>query len=91
MLSEYIHEAFIYLEGQATQAALDYFDSFAQIYLIIYTVYMGMAVLMCFFFGFFVFKKLKEQIITSTNILAIIPLEDIEHKDRMKIETFLNS
>ena len=46
---------------------------------------------MSFVFGLVIFRKLKEQIMTSANILAIMPLEELEHKDRQKIEVFLNS
>jgi len=52
---------------------------------------MVISVLMSFVFGLVIFKKLKEQIMTSANILVIMPLEELEHKDRLKIDAFLNS
>jgi hypothetical protein len=52
---------------------------------------MVVSVIMSFVFGLVIFRKLKEQIMTSANILAIMPLEELEHKDRQKIEVFLNS
>lgn len=52
---------------------------------------MVISVVMSLIFGLIVFKKLKQQIMTSANILAIMPLEDLEHKDKQKIEMFLNS
>ena len=60
-------------------------------YIIIYGVYMGVSVILCLFFTFFVFKKVKKQIMTSSNILAILPLEELDIKERQKIESFLNS
>jgi hypothetical protein len=59
--------------------------------MIIYVCYMVVSVIMSFVFGLVIFRKLKEQIMTSANILAIMPLEELEHKDRQKIEVFLNS
>jgi hypothetical protein len=52
---------------------------------------MGISILMCLIFGLFVFKTLRQQIITSANILAIMPLEELESRERQKIEAFLNS
>ena len=74
-----------------TNSALAYFDQLAQYYMIVYGCYMGVSILMCLIFGLFVFKKLRQQIITSANILAIMPLEDLDSRDRQRIESFLNS
>ncbi|CDW78804.1 pas domain s-box family protein [Stylonychia lemnae] len=90
LFNEYLHDALNYLEELVTKAAIEYFDQLSQQYLILYTAYIGVSIILCFFFGFYVFKKLKQQVMTSTNILAIIPLEDLENKDRVKIEAFLN-
>ena len=46
--------------NQVTTAAIEYFDSLSQNYMIVFTAYIGIAVFLCFFFGFFVFKKLKQ-------------------------------
>jgi drug/metabolite transporter superfamily protein YnfA len=59
--------------------------------MIVYACYMGVSIVLCLIFGFFVFKKLRDQIMTSANILAIMPLEDLDTRDRQRIETFLNS
>jgi len=70
---------------------MGYFDTLANMYMIIYGCYMGLSILICIVFGLFVFKQLRTQIITSANILAIMPLEELDSRDRQKIETFLNS
>eukprot|EP00347_Sterkiella_histriomuscorum_P015474 403356890 len=90
LFNEYLHDALDYMEDLATQTTTEYFDGLSSSYMIIYASYIGISIVLCFFFGFFVFRKLREQIMTSTNILAIIPLEDLDNRDRIKIETFLN-
>ena len=50
--------------------------------MIIYSCYMGVSIIMCLVFGLYVFKKLRQQIITSANILAIMPLEELDSRDR---------
>lgn len=59
--------------------------------MIVYGIYMGLSILMCLIFGLFFFKQIRQEIITSANILAIMPLEELDNKDRQKIEVFLNS
>ena len=87
----YLHDALQLLQSIMTENALAYFNKLINYYVIIYGVYMGLSIFLCFFFGFFVFKKLRQQIIASGNILAIMPLEELDIKDRAKIESFLNS
>ena len=87
----YITDVFQYLQSVTTQTVLDYFNSLAQYYMIVYACYMGVSIVLCLIFGLFVFKKLRDQIMTSANILAIMPLEDLDTRDRQRIETFLNS
>jgi hypothetical protein len=79
------------MDNLITVNALSYFEELANYYKIIYVSYMVISVLMSFLFGLVIFKKLKQQIMTSANILVIMPLEELEHKDRLKIEMFLNS
>jgi hypothetical protein len=43
---------------------------------------MVVSILMCLIFGLFMFKKLRDQIITSANILMIMPLEELDSRDR---------
>lgn len=59
--------------------------------MIIYITYMVVSVIMALIFGLVIFQKLKQQIMTSANILAIMPLEELDQRDRHKIEQFLNS
>ena len=42
---------------------MSYFDGLARVYMIIYSCYMGISILLCLIFGLFVFKKLRQQII----------------------------
>ena len=86
-----IRDAHNYIQEIATNNVVSYFDTLAQYYMIIYGVYMGLSISMCFIFGFLFINKLKQELITSANILAIMPLEEIETRDRAKIEAFLNS
>lgn len=87
----HIHEAFQFIQGQVTSSANTYFNNLASYYTIVYSCYMGLSVVLFLIFCLFFFKKLRQQIITSGNILAIMPLEELEPKDRLKIEAFLNS
>jgi len=87
----YITDVFQYVQIVVTDSVTAYFDSLARYYMIVYGCYMGLSIVLCLIFGLFVFKKLREQIITSANILAIMPLEDLDTRDRQRIETFLNS
>ncbi len=59
--------------------------------MIIYITYMVVSVIMALIFGLVIFQKLKQQIMTSANILAIMPLDELDQRDRHKIEQFLNS
>ena len=90
-MKSYIHQALQHIQVIVTDTAMSYFDGLARMYMIIYSCYMGISILLCLIFGLFVFKKLRQQIITSANILAIMPLEELDSRDRTKIETFLNS
>lgn len=91
MVTYFVHDSLSYLGDLVTKNALSYFARLANYYMIIYACYMVISVIMSFVFGLVIFKKLKEQIMTSANILAIMPLEELEHKNRHKIEVFLNS
>lgn len=91
LISYFVHDSLSYLDDLITENALKYFERLANYYMIIYVCYMVVSVIMSFVFGLVIFKKLKEQIMTSANILAIMPLDELEHKDRHKIEVFLNS
>jgi len=82
----FIHDSLSLLDDIITSNALDYFNTLARFYMIIFVSYMVISVIMSFVFGLVIFKKLKQSIMTSANILAIMPLEDLEHKDRHKIE-----
>jgi hypothetical protein len=74
------------MDDLITSNALSYFNTLARFYMIIFVSYMVISVIMSFVFGLVIFKKLKQEIMTSANILAIMPLEDLERKDRHKIE-----
>lgn len=91
LVTYHLHDALDYLDALVTTNALAYFNSLAQSYMTIYVTYMVISVVASFIFGLVVFKKLKQQIMTSANILAIMPLEELDHKDKMRIEVFLNS
>jgi hypothetical protein len=91
LVTFFLHDALDYMDNLITSNALNYFQSLANSYLTIYATYMAISVALSFIFGLYVFKKLKHQIMTSANILAIMPLEDLDHKDKMRIEVFLNS
>ena len=79
------------MDNLITQNALGYFEQLASYYMIIYITYMVVSVIMALIFGLVIFQKLKQQIMTSANILAIMPLEELDQRDRHKIEQFLNS
>ncbi len=91
LVTFFLHDALEYMDNLITSNALSYFQSLAKTYMTIYATYMAISVALSFIFGLYVFKKLKQQIMTSANILAIMPLEDLDHKDKMRIEVFLNS
>ena len=48
MLARFISDSFAYLEQKVTLAAVAFIDNLSSTYLIIYAVYFGLAVLMCF-------------------------------------------
>jgi hypothetical protein len=91
LITYFVNDALYSMDNLITTNALSYFEELANYYKIIYVSYMVISVLMSFLFGLVIFKKLKQQIMTSANILVIMPLEELEHKDRLKIEMFLNS
>lgn len=68
-----------------------YYDGLASQYMAVFVSYMVLCVGMCLIFGLVIFKKLKEQIMTSANILAILPMEDLDHKEKRKIDLFLSN
>jgi hypothetical protein len=75
----FIHDSLFLMDDLITSNALSYFNTLARFYMIIFVSYMVISVIMSFVFGLVIFKKLKQQIMTSANILAIMPLEDLEH------------
>jgi hypothetical protein len=91
LITYFMHDALFYMDNLITQNALDYFEQLASYYMIIYITYMVVSVIMALIFGLVIFQKLKQQIMTSANILAIMPLEELDQRDRHKIEQFLNS
>ncbi len=91
LITYFVHDALFYMDDLITSNALSYFEQLAQYYMIIYVCYMVSSVVLSLIFGLVIFKKLKQQIMTSANIIAIMPLEELEMRDRHKIETFLNS
>jgi hypothetical protein len=91
LITYFMHDALFYMDTMITTNALSYFEGLAYYYMIIYITYMVLSVIMSLIFGLVIFQKLKHQILTSGNILAIMPLDDLEQKDRHKIEQFLNS
>jgi hypothetical protein len=78
LITYYMHDALNYMDNLITQNALEYFEQLANYYMIIYITYMVVSVLLSLIFGLVIFQKLKQQIMTSANILAIMPLEDLE-------------
>ena len=91
LITYFMHDALFYMDNLITQNALNYFEQLASYYMIIYITYMVVSVIMALIFGLVIFQKLKQQIMTSANILAIMPLEELDQRDRHKIEQFLNS
>lgn len=87
----FLHDTLFYMDDLITSNALAYFNQLANYYLIIFVTYMASSVVMTFVFGLVIFKKVKQQIMTSANILAIMPLDDLDHKEKHKIDQFLNS
>lgn len=91
LLSLYLKDALDQLLLFAKDNSIGFFSQMSNRYLIVYLTYLCVAVIMCLILGLVVFKKLRQQILTSVNILAIMPLEEIQVKERVKIEKFLNS
>jgi hypothetical protein len=91
LITYFIHDALFFMDDLITSNALAYFNQLALYYLAIFVTYMVVSVIMSLIFGLVVFKKLKQQIMTSANIIAIMPLDDLDHRDRQKIDQFLNS
>jgi hypothetical protein len=78
LITYFMHDALFYMDDLITGNALGYFEDLANYYMIIYITYMVASVFMSLIFGFVIFQKLKQQIMTSANILAIMPLEELE-------------
>ena len=91
LITYYIHDSLYFMDDLITSNALAYFDELAGYYLTIFVTYMAISVVLSLFFGLVIFKKLKQQIMTSANIIAIMPLDELDHRDRHKIDQFLSS
>jgi hypothetical protein len=76
IVKSYMRDAFNFVAAEVTNSVNSYFNSLATYYTVIYACFMSLSLILCLVFGLFVFKKLREQIITSAHILSIMPLEE---------------
>ena len=82
----FLHDSLLSVSDLVTKTAIAYFDKLANYYMIVFVTYLALSITISLLFGLVFFKKLKMQVMTSANILAILPIDDLDHRDKQKID-----
>jgi len=87
----YLYEGTSKIQRTGREKSERQFENLANIFDLIFGIYLCLAFLIVLFFYIFFFKRAKMDLQRSANMLVLLPMISLEMQDRAKVEAFIAS